>query len=366
MPRLQCLASYAAILLAAALCSACGQARVVRVEQPREYGSQPAQSTPAAPPARAPRPSQQPIPASREHVVVAGETLYAISMRYGLDYREIADWNAMGEPYTLRIGQRLRLDAPRVAAAPPVVATAPAAKPPTPTPSVTPFETVPDKPATTTASASPVVANPPPSGDKPPVATPSPAISSATPSPAASTAAPSPVVATPVVAAPATADNPSKPVVVSPPATTTVPAPLNPSVPIPAPTVPATGGSALEWRWPTQGQVIGRYVNGDPTQQGINIGGKAGQPVLAAGDGVVVYSGAGLVGYGELIIIKHSNEWLSAYAHNRRRLVAEGTKVKAGETIAEMGRTGAIRDMLHFEIRRNGKPVDPLQYLPAR
>jgi lipoprotein NlpD len=141
---------------------------------------------------------------------------------------------------------------------------------------------------------------------------------------------------------------------------------VNPSVPIPAPAAPVASGSALEWRWPTQGQVIGRYVNGDPTQQGINIGGKAGQPVLAAGDGVVVYSGAGLVGYGELIIIKHSNEWLSAYAHNRRRLVAEGTKVKAGETIAEMGRTGAIRDMLHFEIRRNGKPVDPLQYLPAR
>ncbi len=357
MPRLQCLASYAAILLAAALCSACGQARVVRVEQPREYGSQPAQSTRAAPPARAPRPSQQPIPASREHVVAAGETLYAISMRYGLDYREIADWNAMGEPYTLRIGQRLRLDAPRVAPVPPVVATAPAAKPPTPTPSVTPFETVPDKPATTTASASPVVANPPPSGDKPPVAAPSPAASAATPPP---------VVAAPVLAAPATANNPSKPVVVSPPPTTTAPTPVNPSVPIPPPSTPAGSAAALEWRWPTQGQIIGRYVSGDPTQQGINIAGKAGQPVAAAGDGVVVYSGAGLVGYGELIIIKHSNEWLSAYAHNRRRLVAEGTKVKAGEAIAEMGRTGAIRDMLHFEIRRNGKPVDPLQYLPAR
>ena len=91
----------------------------------------------------------------------------------------------------------------------------------------------------------------------------------------------------------------------------------------------------------------------------------AGQPVQAAGDGVVVYSGAGLVGYGELVIIKHSDEWLSAYAHNRKRLVAEGARVKAGDTIAEMGRTGAIRDMLHFEIRRNGKPVDPLDWLPS-
>ena len=118
------------------------------------------------------------------------------------------------------------------------------------------------------------------------------------------------------------------------------------------------------WRWPAQGQIIGRYVGGDQTQQGINIAGSAGQSIVAAADGVVVYSGAGLVGYGELIIIKHSDEWLSAYAHNRRRLVTEGSRVKSGDVIAEMGKTGAIREMLHFEIRRNGKPVDPLAFLP--
>lgn len=122
---------------------------------------------------------------------------------------------------------------------------------------------------------------------------------------------------------------------------------------------------APSWRWPARGQIIGRYAAGDQTQQGINIAGNAGQPVQASADGVVVYSGAGLVGYGELIIIKHNDEWLSAYAHNRRRLVSEGTRVKAGDTIAEMGRTGASREMLHFEIRRNGKPVDPLVLLPA-
>jgi lipoprotein NlpD len=120
------------------------------------------------------------------------------------------------------------------------------------------------------------------------------------------------------------------------------------------------------WRWPTQGQIIGRFVAGDQTEQGINIAGTSGQPIVTSADGVVVYSGAGLVGYGELIIIKHSDEWLSAYAHNRRRLVGEGAKVKAGDTIAEMGRTGAPREMLHFEIRRNGKPVDPLLYLPRK
>jgi lipoprotein NlpD len=112
--------------------------------------------------------------------------------------------------------------------------------------------------------------------------------------------------------------------------------------------------------------VAGTFSSGDPTRQGIDIAGKAGVPVRAAADGVVVYSGSGLVGYGELVIVKHNDQWLSAYGHNRARLVNEGALVKAGQQIAEMGRSGASRDMLHFEIRYNGKPVDPLRYLPAR
>jgi lipoprotein NlpD len=139
----------------------------------------------------------------------------------------------------------------------------------------------------------------------------------------------------------------------------------SPAMPVQASSPSPVGAGAMSWRWPARGQVIGHYVAGDQLQQGINIAGTAGQPVQAAGDGVVVYSGAGLVGYGELIIIKHNDEWLSAYAHNRRRLVNEGARVHAGDTIAEMGHTGASRDMLHFEIRRNGKPVDPLVFLPA-
>jgi lipoprotein NlpD len=122
----------------------------------------------------------------------------------------------------------------------------------------------------------------------------------------------------------------------------------------------------VAWAWPADGQIVGRYVAGEPTKQGIDLAGKAGQPVRAAGPGVVVYSGSGLVGYGELIIVKHDEQWLSAYGHNRTRLVNEGQRVTAGQQIAEMGRTGAARDMLHFEIRYNGKPVDPLQYLPRR
>ncbi len=134
----------------------------------------------------------------------------------------------------------------------------------------------------------------------------------------------------------------------------------------PQPTGPAPVQSAVSWRWPADGQLVSRYVEGDPTKQGIGVAGSAGQAVRAAGEGVIVYSGSGLVGYGELIIIKHDEQWLSAYGHNRRRLVGEGDRVKAGQQIAEMGRTGAERDMLHFEIRYNGKPVDPLRYLPRR
>ena len=134
----------------------------------------------------------------------------------------------------------------------------------------------------------------------------------------------------------------------------------------PAATPAAPASSGFSWRWPAQGVLLNTYVAGNNTRQGIDIGGSSGQSVVAAADGVVVYSGAGLVGYGELIIIKHSEQWLSAYGHNRARLVNEGQNVKAGQQIAEMGRTGAARDMLHFEIRYNGKPVDPLLYLPKK
>ncbi len=131
-------------------------------------------------------------------------------------------------------------------------------------------------------------------------------------------------------------------------------------------TTQAPANSGIGWRWPAEGVLVGRFVAGETTKQGIDIAGSSGDVVRAAGPGVVVYSGAGLVGYGELIIIKHNDQWLSAYGHNRKRLVNEGQNVKAGEQIAEMGRTGTSRDMLHFEIRYEGKPVDPLIYLPKK
>lgn len=129
---------------------------------------------------------------------------------------------------------------------------------------------------------------------------------------------------------------------------------------------PPVSDNGIAWRWPADGEIIGRYAAGDPLRQGIDIAGHAGAPVRAAADGTVVYSGNGLIGYGELIIVKHSPTFLSAYGHNRKRLVQEGDRVKAGQTIAEMGSSGTQRDELHFEIRKNGKPADPLDFLPRR
>ncbi|MDO9371265.1 MAG: peptidoglycan DD-metalloendopeptidase family protein [Gammaproteobacteria bacterium] len=118
----------------------------------------------------------------------------------------------------------------------------------------------------------------------------------------------------------------------------------------------------LTWMWPAKGDLLAKFG----TTKGINIAGQEGDPVNATSAGRVVYSGSGLVGLGELVIVKHNETWLSAYAHNKLRLVQEGDKVKAGQTIAQMGRTGTDRVMLHFEVRKDGKPVDPLQYLPKQ
>ena len=124
--------------------------------------------------------------------------------------------------------------------------------------------------------------------------------------------------------------------------------------------------AAVRWRWPTTGRVIRRFDPRSPGRKGIAIGGRFGQPVRAAADGRVVYSGSGLVGYGKLIIIKHDETWLSAYGHNSRLRVREGERVRAGQRIADMGRDGKGRALLHFEIRRDGRPVDPLRLLPRR
>jgi lipoprotein NlpD len=118
-----------------------------------------------------------------------------------------------------------------------------------------------------------------------------------------------------------------------------------------------------EWRWPTQGSVVKPFGNG---AKGMDIAGELGQVVAAAAPGKVVYSGSALKGYGELIIIKHDEQHLSAYGYNRRRLVAEGTQVAAGQPIAELGLGPEQKPVLHFEVRTRGKPVDPMEFLPGK
>jgi lipoprotein NlpD len=120
------------------------------------------------------------------------------------------------------------------------------------------------------------------------------------------------------------------------------------------------------WRWPTDGAVIAAYGSSSKTKSGVQIGGRNGQPVRAAAGGEVVYSGSGLAGYGQLLIVKHNENYLSAYGHNDSLLVSEGERVNIGQQIAKMGMGPGRRAMLHFEIRHDGAPVDPVRYLPSR
>ncbi len=124
--------------------------------------------------------------------------------------------------------------------------------------------------------------------------------------------------------------------------------------------------SGIGWRWPLAGPLVQTFQEGDRTRQGLRIGGRPGDQVRASADGQVVYGGSGLKGYGNLIIIKHNDKYLSAYGFNRRLLVTEGERVKRGQAVAEVGQGAEGSYLLHFEIRRNGAAVDPLLYLPPR
>lgn len=266
-----------------------------------------------------PAPVRAPAVTDGRYRVRAGDTLYSIAFRNGVDYRDLAAWNRVGPPYTIYVGQELRTEAPMGAAAQPV-------------PSV--------------ATRQPA-AQPPPTAPRP--------------------AAPKPTPFEPVDGAIATAPAPSVPPAVPP----AVPAPALPPPVAPAATPPVAAGPTavvgnVAWRWPADGQLVSTFAAGNPTRQGIDIAGRSGDPVRSAADGSVVYSGNGLIGYGELVIVKHNASFLSAYGHNRKRLVKEGDRVKAGQVIAEMGSSGANRDSLHFEVRRNGKPANPLDFLPRR
>jgi len=236
------------------------------------------------------------IPAER--VVKPGESIYAISWQYGLDFLEIAKWNNIKPPYRLQSGRRLALR--------------PGAKASVPASNGVVVKTLPRVNTNSTTLSSPLPTTPS-SGSQTSVA-----------------------------------KSQTQPQTNATPAKSTTPAKK----------LSAPG----RWQWPAKGEVISKY---SPKKgiNGIRIAAAPGSAVLASAEGDVVYVGEGLRGYGKLIIVKHSTEFLSAYAHNRRILVAEGERVKSSQQIAEMGDSGASRTMLHFEIRVNGKPEDPLKYL---
>jgi len=138
------------------------------------------------------------------------------------------------------------------------------------------------------------------------------------------------------------------------------------SAPPPKTVINISKSGRIVWQWPAKGRVIKGFSLSKRQNKGIDIAGELREPVHASANGEVVYAGDGLLGYGNLIIVKHSEQFLSAYAHNSRLLVSEGDRVRAGQKIALMGSSGTNNNKLHFEIRRDGKPVDPLRYLPRR
>jgi lipoprotein NlpD len=173
------------------------------------------------------------------------------------------------------------------------------------------------------------------------------------------------VTTTPIAStAIATASAPAKAASAPAAATSASAAASAPAKVLAVPATPTAGDEELGWIWPGKGNVIAEFD--EAKNKGVDISGTVGDAVVAAADGKVVYAGAGLRGYGNLIILKHNNTYLTAYAHNQSLMVKEDQSVKKGQKIAEMGNSDADRVKLHFEVRRQGKPVDPLKYLPAK
>ncbi len=259
-----------------------------------------------------------------------GDTMFLIAYLTGMDVKDLASMNNMKEPYSLSVGQTLKISncsTKTVTTTVPVKTTAPAAPAVPAEPEVT---YTPGANGTQIGSDGTVI-GPIKSG-----------------------------VATGGASTPAFTNNtPSTPVTTTTQVETTNNTPVNANVVAPV-------ASNVAWQWPTQGNVIQGFSNSDGGNKGIDISGSRGQAVKAAASGRVVYAGNALRGYGNLIIIKHNDDFLSAYAHNDKILVSDQQEVKAGQEIAKMGSTGTNAVKLHFEIRYKGKSVDPVRYLPRR
>ena len=296
------------VLLTAALLMAGCASKVINRAPVEDRSTTTSRPAPVA--AEASTPAVKPLPGIENvgkpdyYTVKPGDTLIRIGLDTGQNWRDIVRWSGIENPNQIEVGQVLRI-APPIAGT--VIATAPG----------------------NVAVTRPVTSSSAPPTPVPPV----PAVSAAKPVAAASasTAASAPITTPAAVAAPASA---------------------------------ASGEDEIAWIWPTGGGVLAGFD--EVKNKGLDIGGAAGEAVVAAADGRVVYVGAGLRGYGNLIILKHNNTYLTAYAHNQTLLVKEDQSVRKGQKIAEMGNSDADRVKLHFEVRRQGKPVDPAKYLPPR
>jgi lipoprotein NlpD len=263
--------------------------------------------------------------------VKKGDTLFRIAVEVGQSYKDLVVWNNLANPNDIKVDQMLRVLPPEA------VATAGGGAQVGSIAGNSGVEVRPlaASPAGVTAAAAGTNTNKTgPRGDKrvysdaalaeleksdaPAATPPAPAVAKADPSPAAGSSA--------------------------------------------APAAPVAEEEAVAWMWPADGKIVGNFAS----KKGIDIAGKSGQAVMAAGAGKVMYAGAGIRGYGNLVIVKHNNNLLSAYAHNKTILVKEGQQVNKGQKIAEMGNSDSDTVKLHFEIRQQGKPVDPAKYLPAR
>ena len=249
------------------------------------------------------------------YTVKRGDTLMGIALDYGQNYRDLATWNNLANPNDIKVDQVLRVAPPDQVAG---VQTMPVPMPESkPVPPPVPKKTTPKAEKRPYSEAALAEAHKGENG-KP-------------------EAKPAPDVAKPAVPAAGVSAGSM---------------------------VTATDDEKLSWMWPSNGKIVATFDEGK--NKGIDIAGRAGQQVMAAGSGKVMYAGSGIRGYGNLVIVKHSNSLLSAYAHNRNIIVKEGDTVNKGQVIAEMGDSDADSVKLHFEIRQQGKPVDPSRFLPNR
>ena len=281
------------------------------------------------------------------------DTLYSIALEHGADWREMASWNGINDPSKLSVGQVLRVKPPQAAVYassdgtvqvnPVVVA---------PVIEARPLDGSSVSGAPTTPAAIGTLKTEP-KGLKLPYSEQNVALVQRGGAPTA-----------PVASAPSAmpANAPAAPTAGAAPA---APAKTEPSAPAQVASVGATNAAAgIQWSWPANGTLSAKFAEGG--SKGVQIGGKLGEPILASASGKVTYVGDGVRGYGNLVIVKHNDEYLSVYAHNRKILVQSGQGVSKGQKIAEMGNGEANKPLLHFEIRKFGKPIDPLEFLPNR